>query len=91
MDQAAEKIINIGKERVAKEKRSLIDPFLQALNVLPKDELSMIAENLVNLTSIRRKMSTEIETVGGPIDVLVISKGDGLVRIKRKLYFPPEY
>jgi hypothetical protein len=35
-------------------------------------------------------MSTETETVGGPVDVAVISKGDGFVWIKRKHYFRPE-
>ena len=30
------------------------------------------------------------ETVGGPIDVALISKGDGLIWIKRKHYFAPE-
>jgi len=29
------------------------------------------------------------ETVGGPIDVAVLSKGDGFVWIKRKSYFDP--
>jgi len=38
----------------------------------------------------KRKMSQGIETVGGPIDVAVISKGDGFVWIKRKHYFKPE-
>ena len=32
----------------------------------------------------------EEETVGGPIDVAVISKGDGFVWIKRKHYFDRE-
>jgi hypothetical protein len=31
-----------------------------------------------------------VETVGGPIDVCVISRGDGLVWIKRKHYFSQE-
>ena len=36
-------------------------------------------------------MSHTAETVGGPIDVaLIISKGDGLIWIKRKHYFSPE-
>jgi hypothetical protein len=30
------------------------------------------------------------ETVGGPIDVAVITKGDGLIWIKRKHYFDKE-
>ena len=29
------------------------------------------------------------ETVGGPIDVAVVSKGDGFIWIKRKHYFDP--
>jgi hypothetical protein len=32
----------------------------------------------------------DAETVGGPIDVAVISKGDGFIWIKRKHYFKPE-
>ena len=35
-------------------------------------------------------MSLERETVGGPIDVAVISKGDGFIWIERKHYFRPE-
>lgn len=54
---------------------------------LPKDELANLAESLVSLTSLQRRVSREIETVGGAIDVAVISKGDGFVWIKRKHYF----
>jgi hypothetical protein len=39
----------------------------------------------------RQKYSTEMETVGGPIDVAVISKGDGFIWIKRKHYFDKEH
>ncbi len=62
-------------------------PILGTLNALPKDELANLAESLVNLTSLKRKVSRDLETVGGPIDVAVISKGDGFVWIKRKHYF----
>jgi hypothetical protein len=54
---------------------------------LPKDELGAMAESLVNLTKFKRRISTERETVGGPIDVAVITKGDGFVWMKRKHYF----
>lgn len=67
-----------------------VDPILNAVDVLPKDELASLAEALVDLTSIKRRVSTERETVGGPIDVAVISKGDGFIWIKRKHYFEPE-
>lgn len=50
-----------------------------------------MAEALVNLTSFKRRVTPETETVGGPVDVAVISKGDGLVWVKRKHYFAPEF
>ncbi len=65
-------------------------PTLRVLSILPKDELAMMAETLVNLTSFKLRVSTSRETVRGPIDVAVISRGDGFVWIKRKRYFPIE-
>ena len=53
------------------------------------DELAAMAESLVTLTSFKRRISMEKETVGGPVDVAVISKGDGFIWIKRKHYFDP--
>lgn len=65
-------------------------PVLSMVNALPKDELAAMAESLVNLTAFKRRVTGTLETVGGPIDVCVISKGDGLVWVKRKHYFPSE-
>lgn len=56
-----------------------INPILSVLSTLPKTELASMAESLVNLTSMKRHISSVSETVGGPIDVALISKGDGLV------------
>ncbi len=67
-----------------------IDPVLQVVSILPKSELAAMAESLVNLTSFKRKVTMVAETVGGPIDVAVISRGDGFIWIKRKHYFRPE-
>jgi hypothetical protein len=64
-----------------------IKPVLDAVGALPKDQLAVMAETLVALTSFKKKMSMDSETVGGAIDVAVISKGDGFVWIKRKHYF----
>jgi hypothetical protein len=64
-----------------------VSPVLDAVEMLPKDKLAVMAESLVNLTVLKRRMSTDEESVGGPIDVAVISKGDGFVWIKRKHYF----
>ena len=67
-----------------------IEPIVNIVAILPKDELASMAEALVNLTSFKRRVTMDAETVGGPIDVAVISKGDGFVWIKRKHYFKPE-
>ena len=67
-----------------------IDPVLNTVELMPKEELAAMAEALVNLTSFKRRITPEAETVGGPIDVAVISKGDGFVWIKRKHYFRPD-
>ena len=69
---------------------SYISPVLSVVNMLPKDELASMAESLVNLTSFKRKVTMVTETVGGPIDVAIISKGDGFIWIKRKHYFKAE-
>jgi hypothetical protein len=57
---------------------------------MPKPELAKMAEALVNLTSIKRRVSRGMETVGGPIDVAIITQAEGFVWVKRKHYFPPE-
>ena len=67
-----------------------INPVMKVVQGLPKDELAAMAETLISLTSFKRRVSMEEETVGGPIDVAVISKGDGFIWIKRKHYFEGE-
>lgn len=66
------------------------EPVLQMVSALPKEDLAIMAETLVSLTAFKRKMTYSPETVGGPIDVAVISKTDGFVWIKRKHYFPKD-
>jgi len=65
-------------------------PVLDMVEALPKDEIAAAAEALVNLTKFRRKVTPVHESVGGPIDVALITKGDGFVWVKRKHYFTPE-
>lgn len=79
-----------------KESRSLLDQWevdneakiKNNLNNLPKDELAATAKTFVNVTAfMKRVQMDEDETVGGPIDVALISKGDGFIWIERKHYF----
>lgn len=71
-------------------KKGIHSPIVEVLSYMPKEELADLAESLVHLTSMRRRVALEAETVGGPIDVAIITKGDGFIWLKRKHYFRPE-
>jgi len=72
-------------------KEEYVAPMHKSIEYMPKGELAQVAAFLVSLTSLHKRMSSEEqETVAGPIDVAVISKGDGFVWIQRKHYFRPE-
>jgi hypothetical protein len=88
MNIAASEMVKQFREGITEfAQKTHIDPILAAVEMLPKDELAAMAESMINLTVLKRRVSTESETVGGPIDVAVISKGDGFIWIKRKHYF----
>lgn len=84
--------LNEALERIEKKlaeyrAHSFVGEILDVVATLPKEELVQMAETLVSLTSFRRRMSMDPETVGGPVDVALLSKGDGLIWIRRKHYF----
>jgi len=64
---------------------------MDVVESMPKEELAVLAEALINLTALHRRTSQYAETVGGPTDVAVISKGDGFIWVKRKHYFDAKY
>ncbi|MBI3348284.1 MAG: hypothetical protein HY020_13905 [Burkholderiales bacterium] len=64
-------------------------PLLSSVASLNVEELAELAETLVLLESLKEKVTSRTQSVGGPIDVAVITKSEGLVWIKRKLYFDP--
>jgi len=83
IDNFQENMLKIGREE-------FVDPITHVVSVLPKSDLAMLAESLVSLTVVKRKFSPESETVAEPIDVALISKGDGFIWIRRKHYFDPQ-
>jgi hypothetical protein len=65
-------------------------PIKDMVRAMPKQELGTLASSLIEITSLKRKVSRGQETVGGEVDVAIISKAEGFVWIKRKHYFPAE-
>lgn len=64
-----------------------VAPMRDVLSSLPVEEMAELAETLINLQSLKEKVTKPSETVGGPVDVAVITKSEGLVWVKRKHYF----
>jgi hypothetical protein len=64
-----------------------IRPLISTIASLSKEDLAEMAESLIHLTYLKRRITNAQESVGGPVDVAIISKGDGFVWIKRKHYF----
>ena len=67
--------------------RDQVSPLVSTVASMGKEDIADLAENLIYMTSMKRHVTPFAETVGGPIDVAIISKGDGFIWIKRKHYF----
>jgi len=65
------------------------DPVVDSVACMEKSELTSMAEAMVNLTALKRHVSTDEESVGGPIDVALITKGEGFIWIKKKTNYDP--
>lgn len=63
------------------------DPLLGVIQNLSVQEMAHLAESLLGLESLKERVTSASESVGGPIDVAAITKSEGLVWIKRKHYF----
>jgi hypothetical protein len=83
-------IDKLGKMNNQIKQENYIIPLMNAVSSLSKEDLAEMAESLIYLTYLKRRITFAEESVGGPVDVAVISKGDGFVWIKRKHYFRPE-
>lgn len=70
--------------------KQYISPLVDTVAYLEKEDMAEMAESLISLTFLKRRMMSSEETVGGPVDVAIISKSDGFVWIKRKHYFQPD-
>jgi hypothetical protein len=65
------------------------NPLFSVIGQLPVGEMANLAETLINLQSLKERVTKPSESVGGPIDVAVITRSEGLVWVKRKHYFDP--
>jgi hypothetical protein len=88
--ETSKEIVGQIQNQIASYQAFNFTPIVNVVAALPRSDLAAMAESLVNLTSLKRRVSMQAETVGGPVDVAVISRSDGFIWIKRKEYFRPE-
>ncbi len=62
-------------------------PITETIQSLPNKELDGMVEAMVSLTFLKRRVSLEFETVGGLVDVAIISKVDGYYPAEKKTLF----
>jgi hypothetical protein len=62
-------------------------PLREVLATLSVQEMAHLAETLLTLESLKERVTSSSESVGGPIDVAAITKNEGLVWLKRKHFF----
>ena len=75
------------KDGLDQLKRNSEETLKTVVNHMSKKELGEVAFSLVELTSRKRRYSTDMETVGGPIDVAILTRNEGFVWVRRKHYF----
>jgi len=72
---------------IDKLKKENHNPIIKSMESLPKEELANLSESLINIISMKLKVQDNLETVGGDVDVAIITKGDGFIWTKHKHYF----
>ena len=71
----------------AEKREKFLDPLLQSVSAMSILELSTLAKTIVELEALNERLSEPSQSVGGPTDIISITKNEGLIWIKRKHYF----
>ncbi len=69
--------------------KEFVEPMINTVAGLPPAEVARMAESLVGLQVLRQLTQADAETVGGPIDVAVVTRRDGVSWIRRKSLVAP--
>lgn len=64
-----------------------IDGIIDAVDSFNINDMANMAESLISITSLQRHMTSSEESVGGPVDVAVITRAEGFKWIRHKLWY----
>jgi hypothetical protein len=78
---------SVGNAIMSESRQQHGEPLERVISMLPVEEMAELAATMVDLQSLKEKVTRPSETVGGPVDVAIITKNEGLVWKKRKHFF----
>ena len=58
-------------------------PLFVSVSSMTKQDLIEMSYSLINITSMRRKMDSDVESVGGEVAIAIITKGDGFLWVNK--------
>ena len=92
-DKTIEKVAKTSTEDIEKEfadrleeyqQENFISGIVDAVDAFNLEDMANMAESLVSVTNLQRHISSSEESVGGPIDVAVITRTEGFFWVKHK-------
>ena len=86
IEKMKQKQINEFIGNITRIKQENYTPILQSIESMPNEEIADMCESLIKITSLKRKISSDLESVGGPIDIAIITKGYGFIWKNNKNY-----
>ncbi len=78
---------NVFTNNIKKLKNNSATELLSVVKYLSKKDLGEVAFLLVEMTSRKRRYSNQLETVGGPVDVAILTRHEGFMWVRRNHYF----
>lgn len=69
---------------------TFVDGIIDAVDSFNIEDMVKMAESLISVTNLQRHFSLSEESVGGPVDVAVITKSEGFVWVNHKQWFQQE-
>lgn len=69
---------------------TFIDGIVDAVAFFNIEDMVKMAESLISITNLQRHFSSSEESVGGPVDVAVITKSEGFIWVNHKQWFQQE-
>ena len=69
---------------------TFVNGIVDAVSSFNIEDLVKMAESLISITNLQRHFSSSEESVGGPVDVAVITKSEGFVWVNHKQWFQQE-